>query len=291
MTAASKITILLHEDDRYPLSIRHSIWALCDVWRERGIEIEVLKGTKCQSNADLLIPIIDLTRTPQDYIDFLNKHPRVINRDVHDISKRRISRNLLTQSDDYTGPVVIKTDSNCGGMPDFRRTRAKVAYKQKSFWGKLTSFHKRRESHRWSKVNCINPQDYQIFPSLAEVPKEIFSNPFLIAEKFLPEYEDGVYYLRIYTFIGDREHCLRIGSSSPIVKGENMVSREEVAIPPEVQDFRREIKMDYGKLDFVIHEGRVVILDVTSTPGHYNNPEQMRINSLMMADGIFSLLK
>jgi glutathione synthase/RimK-type ligase-like ATP-grasp enzyme len=37
-------------------------------------------------------------------------------------------------------------------------------------------------------------------------------------------------------------------------------------VPDEVHEFRRKIGMDFGKIDFVVREGRAVILDVNPTP-------------------------
>jgi hypothetical protein len=104
----------------------------------------------------------------------------------------------------------------------------------------------------------------------------------------LPEYKNGVYYLRVYKFFGDRAYCAQLGSYHPIVKQKNIISREEVSIPDEVVAFRREFGMDYGKLDFVIREGRVTVFDVNRTPGLIKSKEQMKANALRLAPGINS---
>src|SRR6202012_5821213 len=96
MAAKRKIAILLHEKDSYPKSRGHFIWSLCDIWRERGIEIAVLKGVGKYIEADLLIPHVDATILPPAYENFFRKYPRVVNVQLHDISKRFISRNLLS---------------------------------------------------------------------------------------------------------------------------------------------------------------------------------------------------
>lgn len=117
MGARRKITILLHERDAYPDAKGYFIWALCDLWRREGVEIEVLKGPGKVVVADLLIPHIDLTVLPEAYVDVFNSYPRVVNRHVRDISKRLISRNLVTRTDSYDGPVIVKTNLNYGEFP------------------------------------------------------------------------------------------------------------------------------------------------------------------------------
>lgn len=41
--------------------------------------------------------------------------------------------------------------------------------------------------------------------------------------------------------------------------------------PPELVAFRRQWRLDYGKIDYVVHDGAVVILDVNRTPTSRRN--------------------
>ncbi|MEJ0088317.1 MAG: hypothetical protein WDM80_00950 [Limisphaerales bacterium] len=292
MAAKRKIAILLHETDNYPEGRGHFIWSLCDVWREWGMEIEVLKGIEKHSQADLLIPHVDTTILPEAYENFYLKYPRVANQHVRDISKRKISRNLLKRDDPYAGPVIVKTDWNSGGIPDTHFPGRKIVLSKEAkrrFWDGWLNNKWDGEAHDWSKINCMNTDDYQVFPALSAVPKNIFANESLVVERFLPEFKNGIYYLRIYKFLGDQAYCARLGSSDPIVKNKNIISREEVSIPDEVVAARRELGFDYGKLDFVIHEGQVVVLDVNRTPGVIKSEEQMKANALRLAAGVNSL--
>ena len=120
MAQKRAIAILLHETDSYPRRQRYFIWALCDLWRSEGIEIRVLKGPDGKADADLLIPHIDLTVLPHEYTKAMDRFPRVANRNLSDISKRVISRNLIDSKDAYEGPVIVKTNLNYGGMPEAR---------------------------------------------------------------------------------------------------------------------------------------------------------------------------
>jgi hypothetical protein len=291
MTAKRKIVILLHEKDRYPKSAGHFIWSLCDVWRGCGIEIAPLKGIDKYVEADLLIPHLDTTVLPGEYTDFFQKYPRVVNHRLQDISKRLVSRNLLTPGHPYDGPVIVKTNFNNGAIPDVKLHGHKILFStrtRKSFWDLLLNRRIQNADQHWATINCMNPNDYQIFPSIKDVPEGVFTNESLVVERFLPEYKNGVYYLRVYKFFGDRAYCAQLGSYHPIVKQKNIISREEVSIPDEVVAFRREFGMDYGKLDFVIREGRVTVFDVNRTPGLIKSKEQMKANALRLAPGINS---
>ena len=289
MAARKKIAILLHEQDRYPKVRGHFIWSLCDLWREWGCEIETFKGTGKRISADLLISHVDATVLPEGYADFLQKYPKVVNGRINDISKRIISRNLLTRADMgvYDGQVIVKTNLNNGGLPDVKYNGTRIDFQpdgKKSFWSSL--FQGKKSSADLAQVNCMNTDDYRVYPSLKEVPEGVFANESLVVERFLPEYENGVYYLRVYKFLGDRAYCARLGSSQPIVKSRNIVSREEVSIPDEIVAYRRGLGMDYGKIDFAVRDGRVVVFDVNRTPGLINPVAQLKANAARLAEGI-----
>jgi hypothetical protein len=280
MAVKRKIAILLHETDDYPKSNRHVIWALCDLWKKSGIEIEVLKGIEKHPAADLLIPHVDLTFMPEAYVNFFSHYPRVLNRNLRDISKRVISRNLVSRGDACDGPVIVKTNLNCGGAPEATMARLRGdAKKTRSFFDILKNGERK-------KIDWIESGHYAIFNSLKNVPEAVFTNDSLVVERFLPEYENGHYHVQIYLFIGSCGYCARLGSTEPFVKQKTIVTRAEVLIPDEITKIRRELDIDFGKMDFVIHEGRVVLLDVNWAPGIIKPPEKMKTSALKLAPGI-----
>lgn len=292
--AQRRIVILLHENDRFPKSRGYFIWALFEAWREAGIEIEVTKGIGKRVEADLVIPHVDATILPAAYGEYLRDYPVVVNRSVPDISKRSVSGNLVGSGDSYDGPVIVKTNLNCGGGPEVDFSNSKIFYSQENLRNLLRSWVSRKRkkfTSDWGTVNCMECEDYQIFPSLKAVPEAVFGNPWLVVEKFFPECENGIYYVRIYKFFGDRGYCARFGSPHPIVKQKNIISREDIPVSDEVMDARRRLGMDYGKLDFVVHEGRTIVFDVNRTPGIFNPPERMKAKALQLAPGIQSFFQ
>jgi hypothetical protein len=110
-----------------------------------------------------------------------------------------------------------------------------------------------------------------VFDSLAAVPVGVWRNPNLVVEKFLPERnEDGEYLLRIWVFLGDSEIYYQGVSRDPVVKGANTIRREfldPADLPPSLRETRKRLGFDYGKFDFGLVDGEVVLYDVNRTPG------------------------
>lgn len=103
---------------------------------------------------------------------------------------------------------------------------------------------------------------------MKHLPAGVWENPNLIVERFVPEREAGYYFLRFWTFLGDRSISGRVGSRDPIVR----ISRAEtpitsVDIPPELHAWRKELGLDYGRLDYVLHDGKPILLDANKTLG------------------------
>ena len=89
----------------------------------------------------------------------------------------------------------------------------------------------------------------------------------MVLERFCPEFEDGLYHVRLYQFLGDRHTCTRISSPQPIVNDLSTVRSESIAVHPEIEKIRRKLKFDYGKFDYVMHNGEPVLLDMNKTTG------------------------
>jgi hypothetical protein len=49
-----------------------------------------------------------------------------------------------------------------------------------------------------------------------------------------------------------------------------------VPVPDDLRETRRRLGFDYGKWDFVLHEGRAVLIDANKTPGRPPNPAGRR---------------
>ena len=282
-----RVVILLHDCDRWRGPRAYLIHSLAEVWRNNGIEVSWTYGIRGRPEADLLIPQVDLTRLPDDYLEYIRSYPNVVNRKVVDISKRSFSEQLLEEGDDYRGPVIVKTDNNCGG----RQERSLIVRRYPLLWW----LYRRALRITWQAFASLARQtvleEYAVFNSLAEVPRGVFSNKALVVEKFLPEREGDWYFLRHYLFFGDHIRNVRVAGKRPVLKRSASVLRgENLPVPPQLISLRRRLGFDYGKFDYTIHNGQVAILDVNWTPTSPGTAEGAARTAKDLAGGIWSWL-
>lgn len=291
-----KIAILLRENGNGTDAVsvdNYLIGLMVKEWKEIGINVEILCGTSRFVQADILINHVDLTVLTDDYRHLMDRYPVVINRHVLDISKSKISDHILKKNDNYADPVIVKTDRNFGGMPE--KSLASEPHANPSslanLMGKIILKLKVKQAVHvdWAKVDSLEADTYPVYDSLHEVPEDIFNNKNLIVEKFLPEVEGDNYCIRYYFFFGGKEINFLLKSKDKHVKGSTVSQFEEAPVPSELRSARERLKFDYGKFDYVIRDGRVVLFDVNRTPGRY-----FAIKSgcyKYLAEGIFSKLK
>jgi hypothetical protein len=263
-----KIVVLLHKDDLYSGHGSGSlIWQLCALWQQQNIEVEVVKGVDKKVDADVLFSHIDLSQVPDSYEEFRSRYPLVVNGRVRDITKRFISKNLVQPGDGYTGPVIVKTNRNYGGLQENLLGRGIASRRITSLWSSLNKIINPNSRRFLGLAKILDVNQYPIFPTVASVPLGAFKNEALVVERFLPERDGELYCLRVYLFLGDR-HVSSLGKSrEPIIKRDSVVYRQEVPVPEEIAAARRRLNFDYGKFDYVMNDGRVVLLDTNSTPG------------------------
>lgn len=281
-----KVVILTHE--AHPLeSRRYFVRLLAEQWRARGIEVKELRGPDRFEDADVAVQHVNLTVVPDDYVSLARRYPVVVNDVVVDISKSVISGNLVGPGDGYAGPVIVKTDANFGGRPE-------EALHDAGGWatrmrGKLLGRLPWRSGRLTATTRTL--KRYPIFPSLAAVPEAVFANPHLVVEKFLPEFRDGCYWLRNYLFLGDRHVGGMSASREPIVKSSNAIARETIPVPDELRAMRARLGFDYGKFDYVVHDGRIVLLDANRTPTYRGAVPSERVASIArtLAEGILAV--
>lgn len=242
---------------------------IAEIWRENKMTVNILNGPVADAPADLLIMHVDLTVIPDEYLEIVEKYPVVINGAVKDISKRAFSANIVSLGSDYRGPVVLKSDRNHGGATEARV--AEIAAK-----GTAIAEHERPFMY------------YSVFNSVDNLPAGVWTNPRLVVERFLPERRDGLFCLRTWVFLGDKETNSICYSKEPIVKSSTVIRREKVAdVPDELRVMRKNLKFDFGKFDYAIVDGRVVLYDINRTPtlGNFNK-QQFLPNLRLLAEGI-----
>lgn len=255
---ALDVLVLLHERETRHGPPSHRVHALMALWREAGLHVAFAHGPRHAPPAHVVLPHVDLTRRPAAHEAWLARQPVVLNRGVRDLAKRRVSTNLLQRDDSWHGPVVVKTDLNFGGHPELRLLG------RHGLFGRWA----RRRPKRWTRARWWPSHEYPVFEHLRDVPSDVWSSPRWVVERFLPEREGDAYALRTWTFLGESGACVRRVGPRAIVKPAHGDPTTPVEVPPEVALRRRELGLDYGKLDFVVNdEVGVVVLDANATPG------------------------
>ena len=271
MTRIKKIAILVHEHDRRAQRFPYIAWLLQREWESYGIEVELLRGTGKVVDADILFPQIDLSVVPDAYLRYFENYPKVVNRNVTDIRKSSFSSLRVEPGDGWDGPVILKSNLNYGGFPEVRlgsvfgRIRL-LASKIIAPIRRVSSGEETGKSTNLRFEDPINPHDYPVFDRASDVPEEVYRHPNLIVDRFLQEPSGQGYILRSYNFLGNRGFTRRRVSSDPIVKASNSRLIDSPPLPRELVEFRNQLGFDYGKIDYLEHDGQPVPLDINTTP-------------------------
>lgn len=247
----ARIVLITHTYDNFR-SKRSLLGSLARHWVSAGHDLDVVAGLQEWPDADAAVMHVDLSVIPDAYCEAARRYPVVINGKATDIRKRRVSRNLILQGDEWTGPVVIKTDLNYSGIPELHTAR-------------LSRRDGKPEDFPAGPIVSTD-QPYPILRSSREVPVGVWENPGLVVERFLPELDAHGYWMRAWVFCGDRERCTRYRGTHPIIKSSNIVERESVTVPEELRAERERLGFDFGKFDFVLRDGRAILLDANRTP-------------------------
>lgn len=253
----ARIVVFTHAFDRFvhwrwAWPARTSYYLLYGVLRELetiGHSWRVVAGPKSEQG-DVAILHVDASFVDEEYLALADGFATRINFGTADISKRRVSGALLAEGDAWAGQVIIKTNLN--------------------YMGRIEAAHNRAAAKRGLPAPHEPPpiiDGYQILPTITAVPVSVWVNPELVVERFIPEPDEQGFALRTWVFMGARDRCTRHVSRRSLVKAADVVKREAVEVPDELRAERARLGFDFGKFDFVIHDGRPVLLDANRTPG------------------------
>lgn len=278
----ARIIVITHQHDKF--SERPNFWSkpsgnyllfnVLQAMRRRGHRWRVTAGPT-PLPGDIAILHVDATYVTEEYLALAAHYPTTFNFATADISKRRISGLLLSPGQDWDGPVILKSNLNHNGYPEARLNA----------------------SARNSGAAALYPDatvisDYKVLPSIAEVPAEIWENPAFVVERFLPERDPQGFALRSWVFMGNAERCTRRVSTEPIVRSLNCFPPTSVQIPEALRAERARLGFDYGKFDFVMIDGKPVLLDANRTPGRPPATGASAIaRAEVLADGLAALIR
>jgi hypothetical protein len=273
-----RIAVLFHARERDVAPRLYLVNKLVEFWREDGLEVVYLYGVDRFVPADLVLVHVDLSVVPLEYFEFAAQYPIVLNGRVRDIRKTATSRYLVGPGDDWDGPVIVKSNLNCGGLPEYRSS--------------LTGIRRLRVARALATRLGAVPasREYRIFDRLGDVPAELLERSDLVVERFLPDIEDGLYHMQMYQFLGDGERCSRLASPNPVFKAEDCTSTLAVEPHPAALAWRKELGLDYGKIDYTVRDGEAILIDANKTTGKatYGEPVALKVVRREQANGIHS---
>ena len=253
----ARLIVVTHQYDRFATRslkwpVLRSHYLLFGILREferLGHSWRVAVGPKPIAG-DVALLHTDCTIVDPAYLALRSQYPRTINFGADDISKHKVSKIRLLRDDEWAGPVIVKANLNAQGSMEARHNvRASIAG--------------RAAPHAATKP----PEPYRVLDRLADVDARVWTDPNLIVERFLPEPDaDGGYALRSWIFMGSHERCNRYVSPDRIVKAAQFRSHAPVEVPIELRAERERLGFDYGKFDFVVHDGKPILLDANRTP-------------------------
>lgn len=254
-----KIAILFHGKEN-PANVKdYLITYYAQIWVDRGDEVIFIFGTERYVPADLIIVHVDLSVVPEEYLQFAAEYPMAINGKVKDIRKSIISPNLVTGASAYQGKVIVKSDFNYAGLPE---TRLCPEY-----------------AHSAARL-FRSPHGYQVFNSYSAIPNELLKTDGIVVEKFMPECEHGLYHVRFYNFLGSRGNSMRLASRRPVVHINEAVAIEAIPVDPRLDDLRKKLNFDYGKFDYVVIDGEIILFDTNKTTGFIGKTDDPKIREM-----------
>jgi hypothetical protein len=257
-SGCKSIAIITHARDDFDAN-ESFLKLLIPEWERQGITTFTLRGTAEFRPADVAIMHVNLTVVPAAYRALAARFPVTINGRVDDISKSKVSTHLVRRGDGYDGPVIVKTNLNYGGRPERWLTRSA------SRLGRLRLKIESRLPWTWS--GALDVADYQIYERTSDVPRVVWSNSRLSVQRYLPERDGSFYCLRQWLFFGDREANTLCFSEAPIIKASNVVKRERgLPVPDQLRAMRARLGFDYGKFDYGLANGEVILYDANRTP-------------------------
>lgn len=255
MSAAPRRLLILHSRAA-PRGVRqHMVCVIADHLAARGIEVVDVYGTSQAVPADGVLVHVDLSVVPAAYAQFAQRYRVQINAGARDIRKRKFVDGLLSREDAYPLPVIVKSDLNYGGEPEYKeQTRVERAFRR------LYRIATAAPSSMTAK------SDYRIFPLLAAVPADLFT-PDTIVQKLMLETDAGKNLLREYVFLGNRHYENIERSDGMIITEDEHVSCLPFTPHPRLLNLRRRLNLDYGKIDYVLIDGEPFVFDANKTLG------------------------
>lgn len=200
---------------------------------------------------------VDLTDVPSDFLAAARRYTRCVNRDASTIRRTLYSRARLFPNDHYEGPVIVKTVLNSGGCPELLYGRRQTFAARLGYVAmeNLIPGYKQR----------VRPK-YKIYPSLNNVPHDIWQNPRFIVERFLSGSLNRPIVKHRFDFFYEIGLNTRVSYDSLLCDPSKAVKFDVVhEVPIAIQNLRRELSLDYGAIDYFMVGDEAIPIDANKT--------------------------
>jgi len=247
-----RIVVIHHRRENPPDGAGHLIGDFAQRWTDDGHEVVHVCGPRSHVPADIAVLHVDLSVVPRPYLALARRYPAALNVGLADIRKRRVSE--AARLPPGNGPVVVKNNLNHRGVPEVARHGRLRGLGLRVLW-------------KATRLAAGVSTDYPVFPTVASVPAVLRLNPAFVVEPFIPERLGDGYVLRQSYFLGDRVLTWLVPNGDPFIHASRDEDDIEIPTPPAIHAARAELRLDYGKIDYLEFEGRPIILDVAKTIG------------------------
>jgi hypothetical protein len=256
MPDRGKRLVILHSRGTARGARHHMVMLISEFLGDLGVDVVHLYGTDRFVEADGIFVHVDLSVVPRRIHRFAQRYPKQINANASDIRKRAFADGLLKPGDSHTGPVIVKSDLNYGGVPELNAL---------TLSGR--ALRRLRRMLAGAQARPIETKaDYRIFPSLEAVPPEYFA-PDNVVQKLMLEKDGEKNLLREYMFLGNLHYENIERSSAEIITEDEHISCEPFVPHPRLLRLRRQLNLGYGKIDYVMMDGEPFIFDANKTIG------------------------
>jgi len=180
------------------------------------------------------------------------------------LAKSKISSLILSRDDTYAGPVIVKTDLNSYGWPEYNLLRRQA----KSGFNPMTYLKYRYERHLRPRLRSLPNREYTVFDALSSVPSWIWRDRRYVVEAYKPQFDGEFYHVNYWFFLGDADVAFSVWKAESVVRAylEEQCSPPHSHVPEEVRRVREALRLDFGKLDYLVHDGRAEVIDASRTP-------------------------
>jgi hypothetical protein len=219
-----------------------------------GMRCRVLDRVDREVSGRIAIVHVDLTEVPETLMPLPNLYELCLNGEAKSIHRHLYSRARIDRKSAYGGPVIVKTVLNHRGLPELInrcRSDSQMLWRWHFDRGQLMREH------------C---PEYVIYPSKEFVPKAVWGDQRLLVERFVPNSMSLPVTKYRYDFFLDVTRHLREVYDS-LLSDNTTVREVSVAgdIPQAVREVRRDLRLDFGSIDYFVVDDEAIVVDVNKT--------------------------